>query len=160
MKKLYAIAVTLLFVSLAAVVFAAPPDAGPGQPCPGATHEWGRPHHGFGSFLNLTKEQKDKMRDIRNSFFADTHDLRYGIREKRVEMRKLFTDPKTTDAALLAKHREMDAMLVKLMDRKAEMKLQWRKVLTPEQIGMLDRVRPFGHGRHMHRGPMGEGGLG
>ena len=102
MKKLYVIALALLLVGSAVVVFAAPPDPGSGSPGSGAPHQWTHPHHQFGSFLNLSKEQMEKMRQIRNSFFADTHDLRYDIREKRVEMRKLFTDPKATDAARMS----------------------------------------------------------
>jgi Spy/CpxP family protein refolding chaperone len=91
------------------------------------------------------------MRQIRNSFFADTHDLRYNIREMRVEMRKLFTDPKAADVTLLAKQKELQTMVVKLMDRRAQMKVEWRRVLTPEQIGKLDQALHFGfHGHHGH----------
>ena len=151
MKKLYVIALALFLVGSAAVAFAAPPDPGSGCSGSGAPHQWAHPHHQFGSFLNLSKEQKEKMRQIRNSFFADTHDLRYDIREKRVEMHKLFTDPKATDATLLAKQKELQTMVVKLMDRKAQMKVEWRRVLTPEQIGKLDRPHRFGfHGHHGH----------
>jgi Spy/CpxP family protein refolding chaperone len=151
MKKLYVIALSLLLAGSAAVVFAAPPDPGSGCPGSGAPHQWTHPHHQFGSFLNLSKEQKEKMRQIRNSFFADTHDLRYNIREMRVEMRKLFTDPKAADVTLLAKQKELQTMVVKLMDRRAQMKVEWRRVLTPEQIGKLDQALHFGfHGHHGH----------
>lgn len=105
-------------------------------------------HHRLAEFLNLSKEQKDKMRDIRRAFFADTHDLRYDIRLKRIEMRKLFTDPKTSDEALLAKQREMDMLIMKLMDRRAVMKVELRKVLTPEQIEKLDRAGLFKFHHH------------
>src|SRR5208283_2781087 len=36
---------------------------------------------------------------------ANNHDLRYDIRLKRLEMHKLFTDPKVDDATLLAKEK-------------------------------------------------------
>jgi Spy/CpxP family protein refolding chaperone len=160
MKKLYVIAFALLLVGWAAIAFAAPPEPvqpppgpgwaqqGPGGPC--APHHFAPMHHRLAAFLNLSKEQKDKMRAIRNAFFADTHDLRYDIRLKRIEMRKLFTDPKTTDEALLAKQREMDMMIMKLMDRRAVMKVEMRKVLTPEQIEKLDRTGLFKFRRHGH----------
>ena len=98
------------------------------------------------------------MREIRARFWADTHDLRYDIGEKRIEMRKLFTDPKADDAALLATQKELRELVLKLMDRRAQMKIEWRRVLTPEQIGMLDRVsrhprhfgRGYGHGPQFH----------
>ena len=93
MKKLYMTVCVLLWIGLATVVFAAPPDAGPPGP-----HGFQESHghealHKIGSVLKLSQEQREKMREIRERFWADTHDLRYDIREKRIEMRKLFTDP-------------------------------------------------------------------
>jgi Spy/CpxP family protein refolding chaperone len=98
----------------------------------------------FHSPLNLSREQREKMREIRDRFWADTHNLRYDMAEKRIEMRKLFTDPKADDAALMATQKELRDIMLKLMDRKAQMKIEWRKVLKPEQIRMLDH--PFHHG--------------
>ena len=152
MKKLYVIALALVLVGWAAVVFAAPPDPGSAPPGPGAHHQWAHPHHRFGAFLNLTQEQREKMKEIMSRFRADIHDLKYDIRIKRIEVRKLFTDPKTDDATLLAKEKELNGLKLKLMDRKAEMKVEWRKILTPEQIPMLDRD----HHHHHHWGPMGK----
>ena len=115
--------------------------------------------------------QKGKMKELGKNFWADTHDLRYDIKMKRVEVQKLFTDPKTDDATLLEK--ELNALKLQLMDKKAEMKVEWRKILTPEQIQMLDRIhrhhgyhhgwRHHGHHdgwrhHHGHRGPMGKKG--
>ena len=88
------------------------------------------------------------MRELRNSYYADTHDLRYDIRIKRLEMQKLFTDPKVDDATLLAKGKELNALRLKLMDRKAEMKLAWRKVLTSEQIQKLGSLPRWQHHSH------------
>jgi Spy/CpxP family protein refolding chaperone len=59
-------------------------------------------------------------------------------------MRKLFTDPKVDDATLLAKQKELSALRVKLMDRRAQLMIESRKILTPEQIQELDRM-PMGH---------------
>ena len=154
MKKFYLVLLALLLVRLTTVVFAAPPD--PGQPCPQGFQK----HHGFHKFgarLNLTQEQREKTVQIRKSFLADVHDLKYDIRIKRVEVQKLFTDPKTDDATLLAKEKELNYLKLKLMDRKAEMKVEWRKVLTPAQIQMLERGELYHHGHHHHGGPMDKG---
>ena len=152
MKKIYAILFALLFVGLTTAAFAAPPDAGnPGlQKHPG--------FHAFGPRLNLTQEQMGKIKELRKNFWANTHDLRYDIKMKRVEVRKLFTDPKTDEATLLAKEKELNGLKLKLMDKKAEMKVEWRKILTPDQIRMLDRIHRH-HGCHRW-GKMGEGFLG
>ena len=155
MKKIYAILIALLFVGFTAAAFAAPPDAGnPGfQKHPG--------FHAFGPRLNLTQDQIGKMRELRKNFWADTHDLRYDIKMKRVEVRKLFMDPKTDDSTLLAKEKELNGLKLTLMDKKAEMKVELRKILTPDQIRILDRILSHhgwrGHHCWHHRGGMGRG---
>jgi len=155
MKKIYAILIALLFVGFTAAAFAAPPDAGnPGiQKHPG--------FHAFGPRLNLTQDQIGKMKELGKNFWADTHDLRYDIKMKRVEVRKLFTDPKTDEATLLAKEKELNGLKLKLMDKKAEMKVEWRKILTPDQIRIVDRILSHhgwrGHHCWHHRGGMGKG---
>jgi len=169
MKKICSILFALLFVGFTTAAFAAPP--GPGQAGPQGFQK----HHGFHRFgprLNLTEEQKGKMKELRKTFWADTHDLRYDIKMKRVEVQKLFTDPKTDDATLLGKEKELNALKLQLMDKKAEMKVEWRKILNPEQIRMLDRIhrhhfchhhhreswgKGFSRHHHHHRGPMGKG---
>ncbi|MGD0659881.1 MAG: Spy/CpxP family protein refolding chaperone [Syntrophorhabdales bacterium] len=166
MKRFYLVLLALAVIGLTTAVFAAPPD--PGQPVPQGFQK----HHGFHKFgphLNLTQEQREKMKEIGKRFRADIHDLKYDVRIKGLEVRKLFTDPKTDDATLLAKEKELNGLKVKLMDKKAEMKVEWRKILTPEQIRVLDRMHRHHrwhrhHGRHHRwhrhhndRGPMGKG---
>jgi Spy/CpxP family protein refolding chaperone len=159
MKKLQLIPFVLLLVGLTTVVFAAPPDPGKSGP------QGFQKHHGFHQFgprLNLTQEQREKMKDLRKAFWADTHDLRYDIKMKKVEVQKLFTDPKTDDATLLEKEKELNALKHQLMDKKAEMKVEWRKILNPEQIQMLDRIHRHHHGHayhhHGHKGHHGHRG--
>jgi len=152
MKNFIMIVCALLWVGLAAVAFAAPPDSSPPGPQGFHKDRGAAAHHEFHSPLNLSQEQREKMREIRDRFWADTHDLRYDMAEKRIEMRKLFTDPKADDAALMATQKELRDIMLRLMDRKAQMKIEWRKVLKPEQIRMLDR--PF---RHPHPFRHGEG---
>ena len=74
--------------------------------------------------------------------------MRYDLAAKRLAMRKLFTDPKTDDATLLAKQKEISELRQQLRDKKAQMKIEWRKILTPEQIAKLDRIP---HKRHAKR---------
>ena len=162
MKKSYVIAFALLIIGWGAIVCAAPPEQGAPPPGPGWAHQgppdgpggphhWAPMHHKMGTHLGLSKEQKEKMREIRKSFLADTHDLRYDIRLKHIEMRKLYTDPKATNESVLAKQREINALIMKLMDRKALMRVELRKLLTPEQIGKLDRPGFFKfHHHHGH----------
>jgi Spy/CpxP family protein refolding chaperone len=98
--------------------------------------------------LNLTAEQKEKMGELRKRYHAATRDLRYDLAQKRLEMRRLFTDPKTSDQMLMAKEKELSALRQKLFDTRAQMKIEWRSILTPEQIQKLDTMphRGRGHG--------------
>jgi Spy/CpxP family protein refolding chaperone len=141
MKKLSVLLFAYLFLGITAAAFAAPPDAGEGGPR-GAGREHG--FHRFGPRLNLTQEQHQKIRELLNRYAAETHDLRYDVRIKRLEVAKLFTDPKTGEATLLAKGKELNGLLAKLRDKRLDMMVEWRKILTPEQIQTLGRV-------HFHR---------
>jgi Spy/CpxP family protein refolding chaperone len=165
MKKISVVLIAMLLIGFTTTLFAAPP--GPGKQGPQDLSG----HQGFRPFarLNLTQDQIGKMKELRKSFWANTHDLRYDIKMKRVEVQKLFTDPKTDDATLLAKEKELNDLRHQLMDKKAEMKVEWRKILTPDQIQKLDRMHRHhfchcrgqhgkGHWRHHHQGgPMGKG---
>lgn len=151
MKKIYPLLVATLFLALATAVFAAPPDPGPKD----RSEMRGAGDHPaaiqkFAAYLNLTPEQRDKMKEIGNRFWDDTRDLRYQIRFRRLEMKRLFTDPKTDEQALIAKQNELQSLVFKLMQRKGQMKIEWRRVLTPEQIRKLDRM-PLRFHMRQHR---------
>jgi Spy/CpxP family protein refolding chaperone len=91
-------------------------------------------------YLNLSPEQKEKMKESRSLYHIATRDLRYDLAAKRLEMRKLFTDPNTDEATLLAKQKELNTHRQQLLEKKSQMKIEWRKILTPEQIAKLDRM--------------------
>ncbi|MGA3207896.1 MAG: Spy/CpxP family protein refolding chaperone [Syntrophales bacterium] len=139
MKKTFFI-IAVLVASVAAVVSAYALQ--PGER-PGSYKEFG-----FKKYLGLSDEQLAKMKELRNNFRNDTRDLRYNLAIKRLEMRKLFTDPKTDDTTLLAKQKEISKLRQQLSDKKAAKKIAWRKILTPEQIAKLDRMP---HKRHAKR---------
>jgi Spy/CpxP family protein refolding chaperone len=140
MKKVHALFLALALVFFATASYAAPPDQGPANgPDPGvrARH---MQHREFGAYLDLSKEQRDRMRDVWGRFQADTHDLKYDLMGRRLEMRKLFTDPKVDQTALAAKEKELSGLQQKLMERRTQAMLEWRSVLTPDQIRKLDRM--------------------
>jgi Spy/CpxP family protein refolding chaperone len=158
-----------------------PPDNAPavtGQPQPmagphkeTADHQgWGKGGHGrwggIAAFLNLSRDQIAKMRDIHNRYYLDTRSLRYDLMQQRLEMRRLFLDPKVDSAALLAKHRELNALRQRLTDAMASLMIDWRAILTPEQITKLDMAvlargaMGYGMGAGMGPGMMGQGMMG
>lgn len=152
MKSICVAVQAFLLVFLATIVLAAAPDPGPA----GAAHPaWAgmhKGHHGqFGAYLGLSKEQKEKMKELKMRQHDATRDLKYELAQKALEMKKLYTDPKTDDATLLAKQKELQAVLFKLIEKRGEMRLEFRKILTPEQIKKLDRM-PMGRGMGMRGG--------
>jgi Spy/CpxP family protein refolding chaperone len=131
MKKLFiVIAVLIVSASVVAPTYALQPDKKPGS------HK----EFCFKKNLGLSDQQLTKMRDLKNRFRSDTKDLRYNLAIKRLEMRKLFTDPKTDDETLLAKQKEISGLRQQFSEKKAQMKIEWRKILTPGQIVKLDRM--------------------
>jgi Spy/CpxP family protein refolding chaperone len=55
-------------------------------------------------------------------------------------MRKLYTDPNTDEATLLAKQKELNTLRQQLLEKMSQRNMEWRKILTPEQITKLDQI--------------------
>ena len=141
MKKIFiVIAVLIVSATVVAPTYALQADKKPGS------HK----EFCFKNNLGLTDQQLAKMKELKNRFHADTRNLRYNLKIKRVEMRKLFTDPKTDDETLLAKQKEISELRQQLSEKKAQMKIEWRKILTAEQIAKLDRMPHRHHERWAH----------
>ncbi len=142
MNKFYTVAVAVVLLLFATSVFA----FGPGGP----------------GGIDLSKDQQDKMWQLKEKFNGDTSSLRYEMFQKRNEMRTLYADPKATDTALLAKEKEVNALMQKMHDRVVRYKLDQRKIYTPEQLKQLTEKGGHGSGgRHQGaRGGFGPGGCG
>ncbi len=82
MKKFFGVVVAVFLVAFATSVFA----FGPGGGC-GAG-----PMGGHG--IDLSKDQQDKMWQLKEKFNSDTSPLRYEMFQKRNELRTLYADPK------------------------------------------------------------------
>lgn len=160
MKRLYALIMVMVFVAFATTVFAyGPKGAGYGSkygPCPGYGKGGGF-GHGAGMYaaLNLTQEQQDKMWQAKEKFRNDTSAARYQMFKKRAELKSLYADPNTTDAAILAKQTELNALRQSMQEKSVQYKLAQRKILTPEQIKKIGETG-YGFGKGKGRG-MGTG---
>jgi Spy/CpxP family protein refolding chaperone len=157
MKRVYVVVTVLFLFFLAATLLVAAPDSGDGKPGSfGRTQSSMDAPHRFEGGPKLSKEQKDKARELEARYNVDTRDWRYELEQKKLEMRKLFTDPKTSEAALLAKEREIGALQQKMFESRAQMKIEWRRILTADQIRELDRMPmgpESGHRPGPHMGP-------
>lgn len=54
------------------------------------------------------------------------------------------------DETLLAKQKEISGLRQQLSEKKAQMKIEWRRILTPEQIAKLDKMPHRHHQRWAH----------
>jgi Spy/CpxP family protein refolding chaperone len=142
-----------------------PPGERPDSTRPGYGPGAGGWHHGAGwggagSYLNLSKDQTDKMRDLWKRYYLDTRSVRFDLMAKRVEMLRIFTDPRTNTAALLTTQNQLSALREKLANRRAQAMIEWRGLLTPEQIEKLDLMMLAHQRMRMMGGGMGIGGGG
>jgi Spy/CpxP family protein refolding chaperone len=152
MKKWHVGMMAALFVALATTLFAFGPGGG-GPGFGGGQGSWGGPGamgqgfggHSFLANLNLSKEQMEKMWQLKEKFHNETQPLRYQMFQKRFELRKLFSDPTADEATLAAKQKELSGLRLQLQDKMAQMRLEGRKILTPEQIKKLGEA-PMGQG--------------
>jgi Spy/CpxP family protein refolding chaperone len=152
------VAVMLLSVSYA---FAQGPGFRPGM---GAGRGDG-PHWGKGpgwesrdqdKALNLTPEQKTKLNELRTKFRGENAQLIGAMVTKKIELQSLWSNPKADDKAIQDKAKEVRDLQNQMKEKAVLMRLEARKILTPEQISKWGAGRGFGHGH----GPGSGGGRG
>jgi len=148
-KMVMALGLVMVLMFMATCVFADDPGAAPPQQQ--QVGEMGHFHHkdwrgGKGFFL--TPEQKAKFRELRRNFRRDNAQLIGALVAKKIELRALWTDPQADPNAIMAKARELRGIQDQLKDKFVGMRLEFRKILTPEQIA---HWKPGAMWRHMHR---------
>lgn len=156
MKRWFAGLLAVMVVVAATGAFAFGPGARGG--CGGFG-----PGDGPGAFgrLDLSKEQFDKMWQLKDKFRNETKDIRYEMQKKRAEMRDLYADSKVDDATIRARYGEMNALRQKLQDKKVEFRLAQRSILTPDQLQQLGEAPcGKGFGKGFGRGGICRGGAG
>ena len=106
--------------------------------------------HGH-NLLNLTPEQKTKLKELRDNFRKDTVFLRNNIRVKRLELRALWTVPQPEKDKIMAKQKELMDLVSQLQTRVVDFRLEFRSMLTPEQAALVGIWGP----KMFKRGHMG-----
>jgi len=160
MKKWHLAVVVALCIGLATGVYAFGPGHGrmEGGGCAGQGPGYGAgggPGFGAMANLDLSKEQADQLWQMREKHRNDTQPLRREMFQRRFELRKLFADPKVDGAAILAKQKELSVVQQKLSDQRAQLRVEERKILAPDQIKKLNEApagRRYGHGRFGGKG--------
>jgi len=91
---------------------------------------------------NLTAEQTDKLTQLRTQRDQQAAPIRNEMIAKRAELRNLWLQTNPDEAAIKAKHQEINDLRAQLQDVMTEYRLQVGKVLTPEQRAQLQSSRP------------------
>ena len=158
---------TIITLGLLAVLFiggtyaySQGPGSGPG-PGPGSGPHWGdRPHWGrgdFGSPLNLTPEQKTKLKELGDKFRNETVLLRNSLKVKRLELQALWTTPRPERDKIIAKEKEIIDLTTQLKMKAIDFRLEARGLLTPEQAAQVGMWGPgMWHRGHLKRRMMEE----
>jgi periplasmic protein CpxP/Spy len=169
MKKLGKVKV-LAIASLSAVVLAASIAVAQsvkteGQGDKGGRRGWqgeGMKHGGHRggdrlfSRLNLTDDQKTKLKQIRESFATTNKPLMQQLRAKRQELRQASEGGTFNEALATQKLTEAAGLEAKLMGARFQLRQQELTVLTAEQKAQLDQMKAqFKERRGGRRGGFG-----
>lgn len=153
--KMLAIA-TLSAIALAASIAVAQTVTTNQDNGQGARKEWrgprgnrGRDHKGFGGMraggffrgLNLTEDQKAKMKQIRESFATTNKPLHQQLRAKRQELRQASEGGTFNEALATQKLTEIAPLEAKLMAARASLHQEMLSVLTAEQKAQLEQSK-------------------
>lgn len=106
-------------------------------------HRWGGMRRGGGFFgqLNLTEDQKTRMKQIRQSFAEQNKPLREQLRAKRQELRQASEGGTFNEALATQKLTEMASLQAKLMGERHKLHQEMLSVLTAEQKAQLEQSK-------------------
>lgn len=94
------------------------------------------------SQLNLSDEQKQKVKDMRSQNASQAHQVRQDIKTKRMELRDLMFDPTSNEAQIRMAGKQLNELQGKLEDITVNDFLNIRSVLTAEQKQKLSELKP------------------
>jgi Spy/CpxP family protein refolding chaperone len=111
-------------------------------------HGWGGMRDGgFFQQLNLTEDQKAKIKQIRETFAQSNKLLRDQLRAKRQELRQASEGGTFNEALATQKLTEIAPLEAKLMGEQHKLHEQMLSVLTAEQKAQLEQSRAQFKGR-------------
>jgi len=121
---------------------------------PGRGMGWG-PGYGYPAIPNLTAEQSSKIQALQKAYLDETAPLQQDLLKKKTELRSLWLSPNPDQAKITTLQKEILNLQSKIAEKGTNLRLEIRKVLTPEQQAQLSVYGP-GMGRGM--GKMGRMG--
>jgi len=131
MKKISVIAAFLIVVASATLVMAGPRGKG------NRGGEGLREAPAALASLNLTAEQSEKIRALRESLLKEVTPIRAQVLSKRTEMRLLWIQTKLDPDKIKATQREARDLMGQMQEKRTDFRLAFRNILTPEQTSNL-----------------------
>jgi Spy/CpxP family protein refolding chaperone len=105
-------------------------------------HGWkGMRRGGFFRQLNLTEDQKARMKQIRETFAQQNKPLREQLRAKRQELRQAQEGGTFNEALATQKLTEMASLQARLMGEQFRLHQEMLSVLTAEQKAQLEQSK-------------------
>ena len=106
-------------------------------------HGWGGMRRGGGFFkqLNLTEDQKAKIKQIHETYAERNKSLREELRAKRQELRQANEGGTFNEALATQKLTEMASLEAKLMSERYKVHQETLSVLTAEQKAQLEQSK-------------------
>ncbi|MGB9630039.1 MAG: Spy/CpxP family protein refolding chaperone [Thermodesulfobacteriota bacterium] len=144
-KTIVGLGLVLAVALMATVAFAWGPGRGIG---------WG-PGYGYPAIPNLTAEQSSKIQALQKSYLDEIAPLQQDLLKKKTELRSLWLSPNPDQAKITALQKEILNLQSKIAEKATNLRLEIRKILTPEQQAQLSLYGP-GIGRGI--GKMGRMG--
>ena len=87
--------------------------------------------------LNLTEEQSEKIKVLRESVWTEVTPIRVQLLSKRTEMRLLWIQTKLDPDKIKATQREAWDLMGQMQEKWTDFRLAFRNILTPEQTSKL-----------------------
>jgi zinc resistance-associated protein len=104
--------------------------------------------YGYPAIPNLTAEQSSKIQALQKSHLDEIAPLQQDLLKKRTELRSLWLSPTPDQARITALQKEILNLQAKITEKGTNLKLETRKLLTPEQQAQMS-VYGSGMGRGM-----------
>jgi len=131
MRKFSVMVALVLLVASATWVMAGPrgrANWGDDTWCPGVSQL---------SALNLSAEQSEKIRGLRESFLKETTPIRTQLFTKKTEMRLLWIQTSLDADKIRATQKEIQVLMGQMQEKTTDFRLAFRNLLTPEQTSQL-----------------------
>jgi len=131
MKKISVIAAFLIVVASATLVMAGPRGKGNR-----GGEGWREVPSALAS-LNLTTEQSEKIRALRESFLKEITPIRAQLLSKKAELRLLWIQTKLDPDKIKTIQKEARDLWGQMQEKRTDFRLAFRNTLTPEQTSKL-----------------------